>query len=70
MDYKNKTKAELIEEIRKLKEQLTLLNNNSSQKTKDSLIENGTKFHTLIESANDAIFLMQNDIFIDCNSQT
>ena len=28
------------------------------------------KYHTLFESANDAIFLMDQDIFIDCNQQT
>ncbi|QEE17074.1 PAS domain S-box protein [Promethearchaeum syntrophicum] len=28
------------------------------------------KYHTLFETANDAIFLMDNDIFIDCNQKT
>ncbi len=28
------------------------------------------KYHTLFESANDSIFLMDNDIFIDCNQKT
>ena len=28
------------------------------------------KYHTLFESANDAIFLMDEDIFIDCNQKT
>ncbi len=28
------------------------------------------KYHTLFESANDAIFLMDKDIFIDCNQKT
>ncbi|MCX8012571.1 MAG: PAS domain S-box protein, partial [Desulfobacterota bacterium] len=31
---------------------------------------NGIKFSTLVESANDAIFLMKGDKFVDCNSKT
>jgi len=71
MDYKNKTKAELISVIKRLEKQLTLLKkDNSLQEKKDSLIENGTKFYTLVESANDAIFLLKGEIFIDCNTKT
>ncbi len=35
-----------------------------------ALRENELKFRTLFESANDAIFLMQGERFIDCNTQT
>ena len=34
------------------------------------LEENETKYHALFENANDAIFLMSKDQFIDCNSKT
>ena len=34
------------------------------------LHESESKFRTLFESANDAIFLMDHDIFIDCNPKT
>ncbi len=36
----------------------------------DTLIENEAKYSTLFESANDAIFIMDKDIFIDCNKKT
>ena len=38
--------------------------------TKRELIDNALKFKTLFETANDAIFLMNGDKFIDCNSKT
>jgi diguanylate cyclase (GGDEF)-like protein/PAS domain S-box-containing protein len=36
----------------------------------ESLRESEGRYRTLFESANDAIFLMREDTFIDCNSQT
>jgi len=40
------------------------------QKALDALKLSEIKFKTLFESANDAIFLMKDDIFIDCNEKT
>lgn len=38
--------------------------------SEDQLKENEAKYRTLFESANDAIFLMDKEIFIDCNQKT
>jgi len=35
-----------------------------------TLIENENKFHQLFEKANDAIFLMKDELFVDCNRKT
>ena len=40
------------------------------QKALDALTESEIKYKTLFESANDAIFLMKDDKFIDCNIRT
>lgn len=40
------------------------------QKAISALIESELKYKTLFESANDAIFLMKDDKFIDCNLKT
>jgi len=40
------------------------------KRAEEVLRENESKFRTLFESANDAIFLMEQDIFIDCNPKT
>jgi PAS domain S-box-containing protein len=40
------------------------------KKTEINLKESETKFRTLFENANDAIFLMTGDEFIDCNPKT
>ncbi len=40
------------------------------KKAEEKLKANETKFQTLFEAANDAIFLMNEKIFIDCNSKT
>lgn len=39
-------------------------------KALSALTESELKYKTLFESANDAIFLMKDDIFIDCNQKT
>jgi len=40
------------------------------KRAEEKLQESEARFRTLFESANDAIFLMDHDIFIDCNSKT
>jgi len=35
-----------------------------------ALLESETKFRTIFENANDAIFLMDKEIFVDCNEKT
>ena len=40
------------------------------KKAQGNLIESQTKYRTLFESATDAIFLMKDDVFIDCNAPT
>jgi diguanylate cyclase (GGDEF)-like protein/PAS domain S-box-containing protein len=40
------------------------------KRSAESLKESEGRYKTLFESANDAIFLMREDMFIDCNSQT
>ncbi|MBN1197430.1 MAG: PAS domain S-box protein [Candidatus Aminicenantes bacterium] len=40
------------------------------RKTEKALLESETKFRTIFENANDAIFLMNRDTFIDCNRKT
>ena len=72
MEYTNKTKAELITELMRLRKK----NARSEKKivkpkeTKKLLIENEPKYHTLVESANDAIFIVKENFFIDCNTKT
>ena len=33
-------------------------------------MESEPKYHTLVESANDAIFIVKENFFIDCNTKT
>jgi diguanylate cyclase (GGDEF)-like protein/PAS domain S-box-containing protein len=40
------------------------------KQAEEALRENEIKYRTLFESASDTIFLMDNDIFIDCNQKT
>jgi len=39
-------------------------------KAEEALIENEMKFRTLFDTANDAIFLLNNGVFVDCNPKT
>jgi diguanylate cyclase (GGDEF)-like protein/PAS domain S-box-containing protein len=41
-----------------------------SHRAREALLESETKFRTLFEDANDAIFLLKGDIFVDCNTRT
>lgn len=41
-----------------------------SDKAREALLKSEAKFRTLFENANDAIFLLKDDIFIDCNTKT
>ncbi|MBC8183494.1 PAS domain S-box protein [candidate division KSB1 bacterium] len=40
------------------------------KKAEQALLENENKYHQLFEQANDAIFLMESEIFVDCNRKT
>ena len=40
------------------------------QQRDNDLRESENRYHTLFESANDAIFMMKDDLFIDCNRKT
>ncbi|MDP2209559.1 MAG: PAS domain S-box protein [Bacteroidota bacterium] len=40
------------------------------KRAEQTIKENETKFRTLFETANDAIFIMDEKIFLDCNSKT
>ncbi len=40
------------------------------KKTEENLRESELKFRTLFENANDAIFLLKEDLFVDCNTKT
>lgn len=40
------------------------------QKASEALVQSEIKFKTLFESANDAIFLISNGVFVDCNLKT
>ncbi|MDP3479247.1 MAG: PAS domain S-box protein, partial [Desulfoprunum sp.] len=41
-----------------------------ADRAREALLESETKFRTLFENANDAIFLLKEDIFVDCNTRT
>ncbi|MBA4391664.1 MAG: hypothetical protein C0399_12125 [Syntrophus sp. (in: bacteria)] len=75
----SRTHPELIEEISFLKQRIKELEHTESERlsakqagkrAEEALRESESKFRTLFESANDAIFSMDQDIFIDCNSKT
>jgi len=70
-DY-TKTKQELLKENALLKQKIQDLEHpkSESKRAEAALQESESKFRTLFESANDAIFLMDQKIFIDCNPKT
>lgn len=72
MEYTNKTKAELITELMRLRKKNARLEKKIAkpEETKKLLMENEPKYHTLVESANDAIFIVKEYFFIDCNTKT
>ncbi|HPD61200.1 MAG TPA: PAS domain-containing protein, partial [Thermodesulfobacteriota bacterium] len=72
MEYKNKTKIELVSEIMQLREKIARLEKKTvkPKETKQQLIENEPKYHTIVNSANDAIFTVKKYLFTDCNPKT
>ena len=66
------THQELIEEISVLKQRIKELEQSESERkgADEELLESVSKFRTIFESASDAIFLMDKDVFIDCNPKT
>ena len=66
-----KENACTIESPGEAKELLIVCENiKQSENTLTALSQSELKFKTLFESANDAIFLMNKDIFIECNKKT
>jgi PAS domain S-box-containing protein len=66
-----KENACTIETPGEAKELLIVCENiTQSENTLTALAQSELKFKTLFESANDAIFLMNKDIFIECNKKT
>ncbi len=47
-----------------------LMNIRKRKHTEEALRESERKYHTLFDSANDAIFIMKGSLFIDCNRKT
>lgn len=76
MTNASKTNEQLLQELSKLwqenqslKEELNSFNTVQKQ-TQESLKYSESKYKCLFETANDAIFLMDKDVFIDCNQKT
>ena len=42
----------------------------AEKRAQEALIESETRYRALFENANDAIFLMSEDVFVDCNDRT
>jgi len=67
MEYTNKTKAELITELMQLRKKNARWEKKivKPKETKKLLMENESKYHTLVESTNDAIFIVKEYLFND-----
>jgi PAS domain S-box-containing protein len=67
----NVTADPILDEKRTLQDVVHIVRDITERKNaEEALKDNETKFRTLFEFANDTIFLMDNDIFIDCNQKT
>lgn len=62
IELRSQTEKELIKHRNKLKELL--------EKQTKKIRANEVKYHKLYENANDAIFIMKETLFIDCNQKT
>jgi PAS domain S-box-containing protein len=54
----------------KLLLQFSLLDITERKRAQEAIIENEEKYKTIFECANDAIFLMDDQVFLDCNEKT
>jgi two-component system, cell cycle sensor histidine kinase and response regulator CckA len=48
----------------------TLMDITDGKRAQEALKESEHRYHTLFETASDSIFLMKDDLFLDCNSKT
>ena len=72
MRDEEKTKEQLIKELMEMRQRIEKLERVEAERkhAEETLRESEIKYRTLFKSANDAIFLMAEDKFIDCNQQT
>ena len=61
--------SEMTDEIKSLANAVNEMKSNIKIAEKETL-ENELKFRLLFETANDAIFILKNDLFVNCNSKT
>jgi len=71
MRDEEKTKEQLIKELMEMRQRIEKLERVEAERkhAEETLRESEIKYRTLFKSANDAIFLMAEDKFIDCNQQ-
>lgn len=76
MKNQDKTNEELLKEILELRQENQSLKAISTKyisdqkQVEDAFQDSESKYRCLFDSANDAIFLMDKDVFIDCNPKT
>ena len=72
MRGEDKSKDQLLQELMELGQRINELETVriERKRAEEALRESEVKYRTLFKSANDAIFLMVEDEFIDCNQQT
>ncbi len=72
MAQKDKTKEELIEEIVDLKKRIAELEllNSDTKNTQESFKESEKRFMDVLYASDDAILLIDGNIFVDCNEAT